>query len=148
MKITQTYTPEQQQRIAELRAMTPTQWESICKGCGVCCLRKVDLGFGPTVYMDLCCPHLNCENQRCDIYDRRLKVRASRCKKVDMDVVLDGTLLPSSCGYREYIFGPSKYQATVDWTKVRPITDKEWMKFNATRAAQHAIVDSLAWNFR
>ncbi len=148
MKTIQNYTPEQQVRIAELRAMTPSQWDSICKGCGVCCLRKADIGFGVTLYMDLCCPHLDCQTHRCGIYNDRLTRRANRCYKVDIDVVLDGTLLPTSCGYREYIFGPAKYPAQVDWQKVKPISDSKWLKFSASRIAQHAIVDSMAWNMR
>ncbi len=148
LKTVQTYTPQQQQRIAELRAMNAAQWESICKGCGVCCLRKADIGFNTTLYMDLCCPHLDCKTHRCSIYNDRLIRRANRCHKVDIDIVLDGTLLPASCGYREYIFGPAKFPAQVDWSRVKPITDAKWLKFSFNNVSKHAIIDSMAWNIR
>ena len=33
-------TPEQEQRAAELRNMSPDAYEKLCKGCGLCCLCK------------------------------------------------------------------------------------------------------------
>ncbi len=148
MKITQTYTPEQQAHIDELRAMTPAQWESICKGCGACCIRKMNVGGGMVLYSDLCCNYLNCATQRCGIYNNRFKLRGNRCGKVDLPRVLAGQDVPASCGYVEYIFGPAKFPARVDWAKITPIKDKVYDKMSETELMFHILPESIRWNQR
>ena len=83
-------TPAQQARVEEMRRMTPREWDALCKGCGICCLTKVDMGGGVTVYLNRCCAHLDTATRRCRIYNTRLTQRRERCKKVDLDVVLAG----------------------------------------------------------
>ncbi|MBD5388866.1 hypothetical protein HDR63_01260 [bacterium] len=141
-------TPAQQARVEEMRRMTPREWDALCKGCGICCLTKVDMGGGVTVYLNRCCAHLDTATRRCRIYNTRLTQRRERCKKVDLDVVLAGQLVPASCGYREYIFGPAQFPARVDFTSVRPMRDGDFEKMSTADVLRHIIAGSNRWNER
>ena len=129
---------------------TPDQWDMICKRCGVCCLHKVDLRpvFTATAYSTCACEHLDTETRLCRAYHARLK--GPGCVKVDMNVVLDGNLLPDSCGYVEFIYGPARVPATVDWSRVRPVSDIELAtnKRAVNRIMTSVIPESIHWHVK
>lgn len=149
-------TNEQQRRAAQLRRMTPREWDAICKRCGVCCLEKISVYLADessatvtdikTAYLKRCCDKFDTKAHCCTVYQTRLG--QSGCEKVTMDVILEGKLLPASCGYVEYIFGPALYPADVDFRNIRPITDDEFQEMSDTEIQQSIIPESLLWNER
>jgi len=87
-------------RRKSLAEMTEGEWESLCDGCGRCCLVKLEDEDDGTIYFtDVGCRLLDGTACRCKDY-------ANRTAKVDDCVRLTpqnvGTLnwLPPSCGYR------------------------------------------------
>ena len=64
-------------RNKSLEEMTAAQWESLCDGCGICCLEKLeDEENGVVEYTAVACRHLDTANCRCRIYDRRHELNA------------------------------------------------------------------------
>ena len=52
--------------------MTRAEWESLCDGCGRCCLNKlIDEDTNATVYTDVSCKLLDCTSCRCSDYAHR-----------------------------------------------------------------------------
>ncbi len=143
-------TAEQQLRVNELKQMSPQEWETVCKGCGVCCLCKTTIRFTPTMqqtfFMDLCCNYLDIKSKKCTIYPNRLKIRQGRCRKVDINLILNSDLLPPTCGYIEYIYGPAPQPINVDFNKIRPVgnTDLD----NPAELVPHLIRESANWKHR
>ena len=141
-------TDEQRQRLQQLRRMTPAEWDAICKRCGVCCLIKIEGPAGRTLYLRRSCEHLNPQTRQCQIYDTRIESCCGDCLRVTPALMLRGGLLPDSCGYMEYVFGPAKHPAKVDFSTVCPISDRELdvMKYSDLR--RYAITESVKWNVR
>ncbi len=141
-------TAEQQLRVDELKRMSPQEWDAVCKGCGICCLCKTTICFTPTIkqtfFMDVCCNYLNLGTKKCTIYDKRLKVQAGKCRKVNLNLILNSDLLPSSCGYVEYIYGPSPVAVNVDFNQIRPIGNMD--RNNLEEILPHIIKESCHWN--
>ncbi len=63
--------------------MTRAEWESLCDGCGRCCLNKlIDEDTNATVYTDVSCKLLDCQSCRCSDYaHRQAKVKESGCRR-------------------------------------------------------------------
>src|SRR5262245_35072493 len=52
--------------------MTRAEWESLCDGCGRCCLNKlIDEDTNATVFTDVSCMLLDCQTCRCSDYTHR-----------------------------------------------------------------------------
>lgn len=119
-----------QERIEKLATLNDEQWESLCKGCGVCCLLKHTRRAG-MYYTSVACKNLNLATQRCRVYNTRLNHRIY-CNKVNVPVVLRSGLMPNSCGYIEYIYGPAETQIKPDYKKI--ISETELAKMSATSA--------------
>jgi uncharacterized cysteine cluster protein YcgN (CxxCxxCC family) len=87
-------------REKSLETMTPTEWESLCDGCGRCCLVKLeDEDTGEIHFTDVACKLLDLGSCRCQDYaKRRRKVRD--CIKLTPNAVRTLTWLPPSCAYR------------------------------------------------
>src|SRR5690349_13369725 len=52
--------------------MTRAEWESLCDGCGRCCLNKlIDEDTNATVFTDVSCKLLDCQSCRCSDYAHR-----------------------------------------------------------------------------
>ena len=83
-----------------LDQMTRTEWESLCDGCGKCCLLKLedeDTGaFYPT---DVACYLLDGESCRCTSYDLRKRL-VPDCVVLTPDNVLELGFMPATCAYR------------------------------------------------
>lgn len=148
-------------RLLEMSEMTDEQWESLCKGCGLCCLLKHSRREG-TYYTGVACNSLDLNTKRCTIYSTRLK-HGITCRKVDMPVVLRSGLLPDTCGYIEYVYGKSDKDIKLDFKKVihehdlsKPTVDLSGLDYNDKLTVQHKthtvpgpwdymIKDSLSW---
>jgi uncharacterized cysteine cluster protein YcgN (CxxCxxCC family) len=83
-----------------LDAMTPDEWESLCDGCGRCCLVKLeDEDTGAIHYTDVGCTLLDPEACRCRDYANR-QARVPDCVRLSPESVRALRWLPSTCAYR------------------------------------------------
>lgn len=144
---TKKLTPLQRQKIYELQNMSVAEYEKICKQCGVCCLCKIDLRpiETATMFTRIHCAHFNPGTKLCNIYPHRFRLTCECCK-VDMNIILHSDLIPDSCGYREYIFGPAKYPATVEFEKTCSEADIDFD--NPDDILSRVIKESKKWTQR
>ena len=138
-------TPEQQKRADELSQMSPEEWDTVCKQCGVCCLSKVRIYNAKVAYLKRCCDKFDLKTHKCSVYKSRLD--GSKCIKINMDVILNTDLLPASCGYIEYIFGKSKYSVNPDFSIVKPIY-AEYKYESIEQFTKDVFEKSVLWNER
>lgn len=83
-----------------LEDMSEAQWESLCDGCGKCCLVKLqDEDTDEVVYTDVACSLLNEDTCRCANYENRLTLVAD-CVKLTVDNIAQLKYMPPSCAYR------------------------------------------------
>ena len=83
-----------------LAQMTESEWESLCDGCGKCCLVKLeDEESGEIAFTDLACHLLDTQSCRCKHYAQRLEL-VPDCVKLTKDNLDDINFMPSSCAYR------------------------------------------------
>ena len=92
--------PEPFWKAKSLEEMSAAEWESLCDGCGRCCLVKLeDEDTGEIHFTDLGCKLLDGESCRCMDYQRRRR-RVRDCVKLTPDAVRSLPWLPSTCAYR------------------------------------------------
>jgi hypothetical protein len=92
-------------RNKSLGKMTAEQWESLCDGCGICCLEKLEDAETEVVeYTAVACRHLNTANCRCRIYDRRHELNAD-CIRMTAATLKSLHWLPDTCAYRRLAEG-------------------------------------------
>ncbi len=83
-----------------LEAMTEAQWESLCDGCGRCCLVKLeDEESGAIHFTDVRCTLLDAQACRCKDYPNR-QARVHDCVRLTPHEVRTLPWLPKSCAYR------------------------------------------------
>ena len=83
-----------------LEKMTPSQWESLCDGCGKCCVLKLeDVDTGTVHYTDVGCRLLDCTTARCRDYSQR-KSLVPDCVILTADNLNKFAWMPSTCAYR------------------------------------------------
>jgi uncharacterized cysteine cluster protein YcgN (CxxCxxCC family) len=88
-----------------LEAMTHAEWESLCDGCGQCCLLKVeDEDTGRIFLTELACRLLDLRSCRCRDYGNR-HASVPDCVVIDKDNVRGISWLPESCAYRRLAEG-------------------------------------------
>lgn len=83
-----------------LNELSINEWESLCDGCGKCCLQKLeDEDTGEVYYTQIACKLLNLQSCRCQDYlHRRSKVPG--CIKLTIDNLKYFHWLPETCAYR------------------------------------------------
>ena len=83
-----------------LLSLTPEQWESLCDGCGRCCLVKLeDEDTGELHYTNVTCRYLDSDTCRCTDYENRATINP-RCMKLSPDKLEILELMPTTCAYR------------------------------------------------
>ena len=83
-----------------LKNLSRSEWESLCDGCGRCCLHKIeDIDTGDIALTNVSCCYLDVKTCRCSDYDNRKK-NVSDCVSLTADLVPDLKWLPETCGYR------------------------------------------------
>jgi uncharacterized protein len=82
-----------------LAEMTNSEWESLCDGCGKCCLNKLEEEeTDRTYYTDVGCRLLDGQTCRCRDYANRQKL-VDDCVRLTPRSLKDITWLPPSCAY-------------------------------------------------
>ena len=88
-----------------LEQMTPAEWESLCDGCGRCCLHKLrDDDTGALAFTNVACHLLNLKTCRCSDYERRQRW-VPDCVRLTPAAVRQIDWLPPSCAYRRLAEG-------------------------------------------
>jgi uncharacterized cysteine cluster protein YcgN (CxxCxxCC family) len=83
-----------------LEELNPAEWESLCDGCGRCCLVKLeDEESGKIHFTDIACKLFNPSTCRCADYAHRRR-RVHDCIKLTPAKVRTLGWLPPSCAYR------------------------------------------------
>ncbi len=83
-----------------LAALTAEQWESLCDGCGKCCLEKFeDEDDGQIIYSRVACALLDLETCRCRDYDQRT-LKMPDCITLTTETLCKPAWLPETCAYR------------------------------------------------
>ncbi len=83
-----------------LSEMSEREWESLCDGCGKCCLIKIEWeDTGAIDYTNLACRLLDDQTCLCRDYANR-KQHVPDCVKLTPKRLAKINWLPESCGYR------------------------------------------------
>lgn len=83
-----------------LSALSQAEWESLCDGCGLCCLHKLeDEDDGAIYYTQVSCRWLDHNSCRCQDYQHRQQL-VSSCLDIRASSPQIYDWLPPSCAYR------------------------------------------------
>ncbi|MDB5380947.1 MAG: putative cytosolic protein [Rhodospirillales bacterium] len=92
-----------------LAAMSRAEWESLCDGCGRCCLHKLrDAETDELAWTEVACRLLDTHSCQCSDYDHR-KAFVPDCVKLTARKVAAIDWLPPSCAYRLVAEGRDLY---------------------------------------
>ena len=85
--------------------MTREQWESLCDGCGKCCLLKLeDEDTLELSYTDVACRLLDLGTCRCTRYEDRARL-VPDCVTLTPEIIPNLRWMPRSCAYRRIYEG-------------------------------------------
>ena len=94
-----------------LEALTRAEWESLCDGCGKCCLHKIEDDLTGEVHpTNVACKLLDRHSCRCSSYRTR-RAFVPDCIRLTAGNVARYQWLPSTCAYRLRAEG----KALPDW---------------------------------
>ncbi len=88
-----------------LAEMTDAEWESLCDGCGRCCLHKLrDDDTAAIHYTNVACRLLDTQSCGCSDYAGRQR-KVPDCVRLTPAALAEIDWLPPSCGYRRVAEG-------------------------------------------
>lgn len=83
-----------------LEEMTRAEWESLCDGCGLCCLQKLeDEDSGEIFLTSVACRLLDATTCQCSDYKNRKSI-VPECLRLNIKMVRTVHWLPKSCAYK------------------------------------------------
>ncbi len=86
-------------KVKPLAAMTRAEWESLCDGCGKCCVHKLeDEETGELMPTNVSCRLLDRRTGRCSDYKHR-QAYIPECVRLTPAKLRDIDWLPSTCAY-------------------------------------------------
>jgi uncharacterized protein len=95
----------------KMSQMTQAEWESLCDGCGKCCLNKlIDTDTDELFFTNVACKLLDTKSCQCTRYKDRSKL-VKDCVRLTPRNVRKIRWLPDTCGYRLVAEGKDLY----DW---------------------------------
>ncbi|MCC6148182.1 MAG: YcgN family cysteine cluster protein [Anaerolineaceae bacterium] len=84
----------------KLDELSPQEWESLCDGCGICCLYKLeDEDTGEIFYTNIVCRLLDTGTCKCKDYEHRSQI-VTTCLLLTPELVSRVKWLPATCAYR------------------------------------------------
>ncbi len=84
-----------------LKDMDGLQWESLCDGCGKCCLHKIHFEEEDELaYTRVACRHLDTDSCRCACYGERSELNPVCIVLTPENLGETAPLLPETCAYR------------------------------------------------
>ena len=92
-------------RVKTLEEMSPAEWESLCDGCGRCCLNKLeDWDTGEIAFTNVACTLFDDGACRCRDYDNRAE-KVPDCVQLTPEAARTLKWLPPTCAYRRLAEG-------------------------------------------
>lgn len=83
-----------------LQEMDQAEWESLCDGCGRCCLLKLqDFDTGEVSYTSVACRLLDLDKCVCTKYEERRRL-VPDCVKLNPNNIAELKWMPATCAYR------------------------------------------------
>ena len=83
-----------------LKDLTPSEWESLCDGCGKCCVHKFfDEQTNNVLFTSVACELFDPLTCQCSDYQNRLS-KVSHCLKIKLENPDVFNWLPESCAYK------------------------------------------------
>ncbi|PAV02276.1 hypothetical protein CBG25_11855 [Arsenophonus sp. ENCA] len=83
-----------------LEQMTDEEWESLCDGCGQCCMHKLlDADTDEIYFTNVACDQLDLKSCQCKNYAKRFRYEPD-CIKLTRDNLTTFRWLPNTCAYR------------------------------------------------
>jgi uncharacterized cysteine cluster protein YcgN (CxxCxxCC family) len=96
-------------RAKRLEELSEAEWESLCDGCGRCCLVKLEEEDTAKIYFtDVGCRLLDTAACRCRDYAHRTE-RVDDCVRLTPQTIGEIDWLPPTCGYRLVAEGKDLY---------------------------------------
>ncbi|MBR7887907.1 YcgN family cysteine cluster protein [Marinomonas sp. A79] len=128
-----------------LSQMTKDEWESLCDGCGKCCLQKLqDDETEEVFYTNLSCKQLNIATCQCKVYESR-QAKVADCITLTPDQIDDFQWLPDTCSYRVL----HETKELPNWHPLVVGSRKEMMRQGLTvehYAVNESTVDEEEWD--
>ena len=94
-----------------LDEMTVEEWESLCDGCALCCMHKIeDEDTNEVIYTDVACKLLDLSTCQCSDYTNRVS-KVPDCLQLQANNIDDFEWLPDTCAYRRLANG----QELLEW---------------------------------
>lgn len=82
-----------------LGEMNRQEWESLCDGCGKCCLIQLQDDTGVRATTSVVCKYMDAERCSCTVYKERTSL-VPTCLKLGPDNIDEIDWMPDTCAYR------------------------------------------------